>query len=131
VGEAARSPRQLKLLLDTMHAPVVAAALRREGHDVEAAADDRAARNFTDDELMEHAVSVQRAIVTEDVADFRQIAATWAATGRTHTGILYTPASRFARASSRYPRDLIQALATFLRAPPPATTSSSWEWWLT
>jgi nucleoside-diphosphate-sugar epimerase len=64
----------------------VARALRRKGHDVRAADEDRALDGMTDDDLLTLAASEDRVLVTFNVADFARIARRWAEEGRTHTG---------------------------------------------
>jgi hypothetical protein len=64
----------------------VARALRRKGHDVRAADEDRALDGMTDDDLLALAASEDRVLVTFNVADFPRIVRRWAEEGRTHTG---------------------------------------------
>lgn len=85
----------MRLLLDEMHSPRVAAALRRRGHDVVAVAADPDLRGLGDAELLEVAAVGGRVLVTENAGDFRAIAAAWRAAGRAHPGILLTSRRRF------------------------------------
>ena len=63
----------LKLLLDEMLSPVIAEQLRSRGHDVEAIAGEPACAGLPDREVVDLARSQQRAIVTNNVADFRPL----------------------------------------------------------
>jgi predicted nuclease of predicted toxin-antitoxin system len=119
----------MKLLLDEMHAPVAAEQLRKEGHDV-SSVEEEGVRSLSDPELLAFAESIDRAIVTENLADFRRIASEWAGSRREHAGIVYTHPARIPRRRPMYPRNLIRALRRFLEAPPSVTAARSWEWWL-
>lgn len=119
----------MKLLLDEMHTPAAAEALRKDGFDVSAVAE-LEVRSLSDTELLAYAETGDQAVVTENVADFRLIATDWAALGRQHAGIMYTPSVRFPRCRSTYPRDLTAALRRFLESPPAVVETASWEWWL-
>lgn len=131
MGEAAEARSQLKLLLDEMHTPTVAHALCERGFDVKAVAGiSSELKSLSDRDLMSFAATMKRALVTENIADFRIIASEWAAQGRDHAGIIYTPNARFPRASVAYPRSLIRALQKLLEKPPAVTEAAGWEWWL-
>jgi hypothetical protein len=119
----------LRLLLDEMHAPAAAVALRKSGYDVVAVAEGPL-RSSADVDVLAEATLQHRAVVTENVRDFRAIAADWALVGRRHGGILFTPRQRFPRCATSYPKDLIRALKHFLADPPALTDAESWEWWL-
>ena len=121
----------MKLLLDEMHAPSVAVALVEEGWDVVAVAGSAVLRGAADEDLLVHAAVSERVVVTENVVDFTELARRWAAEGRPHAGILLTSPKRFDRARRSYPGDLVVALRTLLRQPPPALASgTSAIWWL-
>jgi nucleoside-diphosphate-sugar epimerase len=64
----------------------VARALRRRGHDVRAADEERALDGMTDDDLLALAAVEGRILVTFNVADFPRIVRRWAEEGRAHTG---------------------------------------------
>lgn len=63
-----------------------ARALRKAGHDVRAADEERDLDGMPDDELLALATSEDRAFVTFNVADFPLIARRWAEAGRSHAG---------------------------------------------
>lgn len=60
----------IAILLDEMHAPLVAATLREPGHDVSAVADQLELRTMPDEELFMWASQAGRRIATENVKDF-------------------------------------------------------------
>lgn len=107
---------QVKLLLDEMHAPVVARTLRERGHDVIAVADEPDRRAATDDELFVFAAGDGRRIVTENVKDFRRILFRAEESGQRTAGVLLTSSRSFPR-SRRNSGPLIKALEQWLNDP--------------
>jgi predicted nuclease of predicted toxin-antitoxin system len=82
----------LRLLLDEQLAAVVAIALRERGHDVVAVQEQEHAdwRGLDDASLFEVAQSSEgRAIVTDNVANFRVLARRALEAGTAHHGVLY------------------------------------------
>jgi hypothetical protein len=64
----------------------VARALRRHGHDVRAADEERALDGMSDEDLLTLAAAESRVLVTFNVADFARIVRRWAEEGRSHAG---------------------------------------------
>jgi nucleoside-diphosphate-sugar epimerase len=64
----------------------VAAALRKSGHDVRAADEERDLDGMPDEDLLALATSEGRVLVTFNVADFPDIVRRWAEAGRAHAG---------------------------------------------
>lgn len=64
----------------------VARALRRDGHDVRAADEERDLDGMTDEDLLALATSEERILITFNVADFPDIARRWAEQQRPHHG---------------------------------------------
>ncbi len=120
--------REVKLLLDEMHAPGIADSLGEESFDLVAVAADPALRGMRDEDLLTYATQNERALVTENVADFMPLAAQWAGAGKAHSGLVFTNPRRFNRATLAYPGNVIAALRDFLTDPP--ITGESWTWWL-
>ena len=118
----------MKILLDEMHAPAVAVSLSAESFDVVAVAAQPELRGTPDAELLALAATDDRALVTENVADFMSLTSQWASSGRAHAGVVFTNPRTFNRASLAYPQSLIRALRRFLVEPP--VTGRSWIWWL-
>ena len=119
---------EVKLLLDEMHASTIATALTNDSWDVVAVAAEADLRGMSDEELLTHAASADRAVVTENVVDYAKLAEQWAGKGRTHAGLIFTNPKPFNRATIAYPGNLITALKRFLVDPP--TEGESWVWWL-
>ena len=121
----------MRLLLDEMHAPVVAAELRRLGHDVIAVKERAEMAGSADAELLRVAASDQRAVVTENVKDFAALHKSFLATGNVHAGIVFTHARRFPRRADDYVQTLVTALAAFLSEHDSALDYAwSFVWWL-
>ncbi len=118
----------MRLLIDEMHSPRVAEALRAEGRDAVAVAEDGTLRGSPDARLFELATEAGQTIVTEDGGDFLRLAHLSRAEGKAHCGIIITSAARFRRGSISYPNSLVEALRSFLAAPP--YDGDSWIWWL-
>ena len=128
----------MRLLLDEMHAPAIAAVLAEAGFDIVATAAEPSLRGSPDAEptlrgspdadLLDHATAAGRALVTENVSDYPVLAASRAVAAEPHAGLIFTNPSRFNRAAVAYPGDLIAALRTFLGNPP--VSGESWIWWL-
>jgi uncharacterized protein DUF5615 len=78
-----------KLLLDEMLSGDVAAQLRAKGYDVIAVVEDRALVGSSDEELLAHATSAGRCLVTANIHDFASIHASWSSRGRSHAGLVY------------------------------------------
>jgi hypothetical protein len=112
----------VELLLDEMHAPVVAAALRERGHDLLAVVEQDELRTLTDEELFRWAAEHSRRIVTENVKDFAPLLRRAEELGQAAAPLLFTSSRSFPR-SRRNPGPLIDALDAWLRSaksnPPP------------
>lgn len=84
----------MKAILDEQLSPQIAVLLRKAGHDVEAVADRADLVGRTDRSVFEVACREGRAVVTNNIKDFRPIAAEWLAQGRVHAGLILLPSSR-------------------------------------
>jgi predicted nuclease of predicted toxin-antitoxin system len=122
------SPAPVRLLLDEMFSPAVAAGLRDLGDDVIAVADQPALRSKTDDEVFAWACAERRWVLTENVKDFRPILLRALQGGLPPCGLLFTSSRTFPR-SRKNPGPLIRALHSWLSAEPPAPSVT--ESWLT
>jgi hypothetical protein len=103
------------LLLDEMHAPVVAATLRDRGHDVRAVAEQDDLRALTDEELFRWAADHERRIVTENVKDLAPLLRRADELGQRAARLLFTSSRTFPR-TRRNPGLLIDALDAWLHA---------------
>jgi hypothetical protein len=104
----------VRLLLDEMHAPIIAAILRDRGHDVLAVADQTELRALTDDELYTWAGQHQRRIVTENIKDFAPLLRRAEESAQPTALVLFTSSRTFPR-SRRNPGPIIDALDAWLR----------------
>lgn len=100
------------LLLDEMFAPVIAALLRADGHDVTAVAGHPVLAATSDPCLAHWASQEDRRVVTENVRDFAPLAGR----GDPALRVLFTSSRRFPR-SRRNPGPLVDSLRLWLTAP--------------
>ncbi len=84
----------MKLLLDEMLSPALAVALRARGHDVVAIRERPDWQGASDPEVISLARAQSRAIVTNNVRDFRPLhAELLAAGGSGHAGFIFVPST--------------------------------------
>lgn len=84
----------MKGLLDEQLSPQIAALLRQPGFDVDAVADRPDLVGRSDQFIFEVACTEDRAVITNNIKDFRPLAAQWLAQGRVHAGLILLPSSR-------------------------------------
>jgi hypothetical protein len=84
----------VKALLDEQLSPQIAALLRQMGYDVEAAADRPDLLGCSDRSILEIASAEGRAVITNNIKDFRPLAAEWLTQGRVHGGLILLPSTR-------------------------------------
>ena len=109
----------VRLLLDEMFSPAIAAELGKLGHDVIAVADRPDLRSKSDEEIFTWASTQKRWLLTENVKDFRPIMLRALQAGLPSCGLLFTSSRAFPR-SRKNPGSLIRALGAWLTARPPA-----------
>ena len=80
----------MRLLLDEMHAPSVAALLRDRGHDAVAVKERADLIGLPDDDLLRAATADQRAVVTEDVKGFAVLHRRITGRSQQHAGLIFT-----------------------------------------
>ncbi len=115
----------MKLLLDEMWPPAIAAALRDRGHEVVAVAERRDLRGMPDAAIVETAQAEGWVIVTENVVDYRPLAADAMRVGRACPAIIYTSNRAYPRANRRTAGRLVAALDALL-ATRDAIESEHW-----
>ena len=110
----------MKLLLDEMYSPVVAEQLRARGHDVVSVhdADYRYLEGAPDEEVFAAALAEERALVTENVPDFRRLEADAFARGEAHATLVFTSNRQFPRGEPRTIGRLVEALDALLSEAP-------------
>ena len=86
----------MRLLLDEMYPSLVARELQARGHDVVSVHDARG-RGSADEDVLEFACEQGRAVVTENVRDYRPLAQGRLAAGESHCGLVLTTAKRWPR----------------------------------
>ena len=116
----------MRLLLDEMIPPVIAAQLRLRGHDVDAVASRRDLVKQTDAVIYAVAQREGRVLVTENIDDLRLIASHEIDSGRTHTGLIFTNARRVFRGEDRYIGRMVFALDAILLADDDLTNREIW-----
>lgn len=116
----------MKALVDEQLSPQIAALLRQAGLDVEAVADRPDLIGRSDMLIFEIACSEDRAVITNNIKDFRPLAAQWLAQGRIHAGLILLLSSRTrTRAAITV---LADRIATVMRDNPDGLASS--ERWI-
>jgi hypothetical protein len=116
----------VKALVDEQLSPHIAALMRQVGLDVEAVADRPDLIGRSDVFIFEVACSEDRAVITNNIRDFRPLAAQWLAQGRVHAGLILLPSSR-ARTRAAI-TVLADRIASVLRDNPDGLASS--ERWI-
>ncbi|MHB1525269.1 MAG: DUF5615 family PIN-like protein [Candidatus Dormibacteria bacterium] len=100
----------MKLLLDEMYPPALAAALRAGGLDASTVGE-LGLGGRSDPDVLVAAEADGYVLLTENVADFAPLAAEHLTTGRHHPGVLIALSSRFSRRPSG-----INAIAAAVRS---------------
>jgi hypothetical protein len=90
----------VKALLDEHFSHRIAQTLRERALDVEAVSERSDLAEAPDREIMEAAWREERAVVTNNVKDFRLIAVERLADGRGHAGLILLPSNRSRRRDS-------------------------------
>jgi len=115
----------VRALLDEQLSPQIATLLRERGYDVVAVADRTELIGSSDRVLLEVASGERRAVITNNVKDFRPLAAERLARGQTHGGLILLPSSR---TRTRAPVErLADAIESVLRSHPDGLASSE-QW---
>jgi predicted nuclease of predicted toxin-antitoxin system len=84
----------VRAILDEQLSPQIAVLLRKVGYDVDAVVDREDLVGRSDRIILEVARSEGRAVVTNNIKDFRPLAAEWLAQGRVHAGVILLPSTR-------------------------------------
>lgn len=120
-------PQRVRALLDVQLSHEIAKALRARGLDVDAVTERADIPNDTSDErLLEFATGEDRAMVTNNVKDFRPIGAARLQRGVSHAGLILVPSTRSRTRSAAL--SLAYAIEQVMRAEPDGLTMT--ERWL-
>jgi predicted nuclease of predicted toxin-antitoxin system len=84
----------VRALLDEQLSPEIAVLLRKAGYDVVGLAERGELAGTTDRVIFEVASREDRAVITNNIKDFRPLAAERLATGATHPGLILLPSTR-------------------------------------
>jgi hypothetical protein len=113
-------------MLDEQLSPQIAALLRQAGRDVEAVADRADLVGRSDMLIFEVACGENRAVITNNIKDFRPLAALWLSQGGVHGGLILLPSARTrTRAATT---KLAESIAGILRDNPDGLAGS--ERWI-
>lgn len=115
----------MRLLLDEMYSAAVAEQLRGRGHDVVSIHDPeyRRLEGAPDEDVFAAALAEERALVTENVPDFRRLEAEALARGQQTPRLIFTTNRQFPRGDPAALGRLVLALdALLLARPPPLAT---------
>ena len=118
----------MRLVLDEHFSPEIARQLRARGRDV-VAARDVVERGVSDGDLFAVAVLQQRAVVTENVADFVELHRAAVITRTHHFGLVFTSPRQFPRTRRGIGRT-VRALDALLAAHPSKDALADQTWWL-
>ncbi len=119
----------MKLLLDEMLSPVIARELRSRGHDVTAIKETQGHESLSDPEVMDLARTERRAIVTNNLSDFRPLHHAAIVTGgRGHHGMVFMPGGY--RRTKRDTGRIVTALEGILTEHPGENDLANAEAWL-
>jgi predicted nuclease of predicted toxin-antitoxin system len=83
----------VRAILDEQLSPQITVLLRKADHDVDAVADRDDLVGRSDRFILEVACREERAVVTNNIKDFRPLAAEWLAQGRVHAGLILLPST--------------------------------------
>jgi predicted nuclease of predicted toxin-antitoxin system len=84
----------VKALLDEQLSPRIAELLRSRGHDAHSVVDRTDLAGRSDRAILEAAVAEERVVITNNVKDFRPLAAERLARGESHAGLILLPSTR-------------------------------------
>jgi hypothetical protein len=115
----------VKLLLDEMYSATIAEQLRRRGHDAVSVHDPhyRRLEGAPDEDVFATAADEERALVTENVPDYRRLEAEALARGGQHAGLIFTTNRQFPRGEPATIGRLVLALDKLLAERPTLPTA--------
>lgn len=118
----------MRLLLDEMYSPRLAAELRARGHDVIAVKERADLLEHDDERILIAAAMERRVLLTENVRHLMPIVERFRVEARSHHGVLLASA-RSLRRSSRGLGLLVRTIDRYLaRHPQEDALADSWDW---
>lgn len=117
----------MRLALDNHYSPLIATLLRERGHDA-VAAGERGWGLESDESVLAICARELRALLTNHVGDFTNIARSWAAAGRSHAGLIFTSDGNMPRTRNLIGRyvDVLAALLAENRSDDAFTNRIHW-----
>ncbi|HEV3322187.1 MAG TPA: DUF5615 family PIN-like protein [Solirubrobacteraceae bacterium] len=116
----------MRVLLDEQLSGLIARLLRERGLDAEAVVDRPDLLQAPDHQVIDTACREVRAVVTNNIKDFRPLAAEQVASGRGHAGLILLPAGR--SRSRKATGAIADAIEAVMRAHPDGIASA--EHWI-
>jgi predicted nuclease of predicted toxin-antitoxin system len=116
----------VKALLDEQLSPRIAKLLQDRGHDVQAVIDRPDLAGRSDRVILEIAAAEERAVITNNVKDFRPLAAHRLARGESHAGLILLASTRTRTRGAV--EMLANAIDLILREHPDGMPAT--EWWM-
>lgn len=104
----------MKLLIDEHYPPSLAKQLRERGHDAVAVQEEADLRGMTDPDLFAEAQRRNRAVLTENVADYMLLDAEYRGRHLAHWGLVLTSNRTFPRGKPATVGALVKALDELL-----------------
>ena len=118
----------MKLRLDEMYTHAIAEQLRARGHDADAVVEHAELRGRADTDIFALAQTEQRAVVTENIRDFSDIATDYDQRGQVHHGVVLVPPSSYPRSDPRFVGRMVTALERLLGEHPDTAATSQRHW---
>jgi hypothetical protein len=118
----------LKLLVDEHYPPSVVEQLRDRGHDAAAVQEEADLRGMLDPNLFAEAQRQNRALLTENTADYIVLDAEYRGRHLAHWGLVFTSSRTFPRGKATTVGALVMALDELLREADSAGPSSLVTW---
>ena len=119
----------MKVCLDELYSPRIAAELRTRGHDAISVHDRSGLVGLPDAQLLDRMVAEERAIVTENAIDYVPLVRALALESGSHFGLVLTSSASLPRSRNTIGR-FVGALDAFLAGRPPADAMRDQVAWL-
>lgn len=118
----------MKLLVDEMYPQAIAEQLRQRGGNVEAVTERPELRALADADIFALAQQEQRAVLTENIADFSVIADSYDQRRQAHHGLVLVPPGSYPRGRPGTIGRMVTELDRLLGEHPETTPTSLRHW---